>query len=191
MQTKIKGLLMAMFLMHCAAAGAVEYRQVQAGASSVAFTYAQMGVAMEGKFKNFTAQLAFDPARPEHARATIEIDIASIDTGMEDANEEVVGKQWFDVRTYPAASFVASAMKSLGGNHYEARGKLNIKGRTQDVVVPVTFRTDGARALFGGVLNIRRLDYAIGVGAWSDVSAVADEISIKFNFVVTAAPEKK
>jgi polyisoprenoid-binding protein YceI len=82
-------------------------------------------------------------------------------------------------------------LKSLGGNRYEASGKLSIKGRSRDVVVPVTFTNVGARGQFDGVLNIKRLDYAIGEGAWSDVGTVANEIQIKFHFVVTAAPNKK
>lgn len=184
-------LTVTFMLMSVGVAHAVEYRQVQASESAVMFGYTQMGVAMEGKFSRFTSQLAFDPARLANARATIDIDIASIDTGVDEANEEVVGKQWFDTRTYPTASFVSSGLKSLGGNRYEAGGKLSIKGRTRDVVVPVTFTEAGARGRFDGVLNIKRLDYAIGEGAWSDVGTVANEIQIKFHFVVTAAPNKK
>lgn len=190
MHRTITRISLAMLLMHFGAAGAVEYRQVQTNESAVRFGYTQMGVAMEGKFNRFAAQLAFDPARLDKARATIDIDIASIDTGVDEANEEVVGKQWFDARTHPAASFISTGMKSLGGNRYEVSGKLGIKGRTQDVVVPVTFTKAGARGQFDGALNIKRLDFAIGEGAWSDVGTVANEIQIKFHFVVTAAPNK-
>ncbi len=191
MQRWNKRLLLAMLLTHLGMAGAVEYSQVQANESTVMFGYTQMGVSMEGQFNKFTSQLKFDPAKLKTAHAKIEIDIASIDTGSDEANEEVVGKQWFNAHTFPTASFVSTGMKSLGGNHYEASGKLSIKGKTQDVVVPVTFSIVGARGLFDGVLKIKRLDYAIGEGAWSDVGTVADEISIKFHFVVTAAPNKK
>ncbi|MFH2135463.1 MAG: YceI family protein [Pseudomonadota bacterium] len=191
MQNTIKRLLMALLLMHFGTAGAVEYRQVLANESSVGFAYKQMGVPLDGKFGKFEAQLAFDPAKLSKAQAKIEIDITSIDTGVDEANEEVVGKQWFNAQDFPTASFVSTGMKSLDGNRYEASGKLSIKGRTRDVVVPVTFTNVGARGQFDGVLNIKRLDYAIGEGAWSDVDTVANEIQIKFHFVVTAAPNKK
>lgn len=191
MQNTIKRLLMAMLLMHFGAAGAVEYRQVLANESSVGFAYSQMGVPLDGKFGKFDAQLAFDPAKPSKAQAKIVIDIASIDTGSDEANEEVVGKLWFDTANHAEATFVASGMKALGGNRYEASGKLTIKGRTHDVIVPVVFSSAGARGQFDGVLNIQRLDYAIGEGMWADVSTVANEIQIKFHFVVTAAPNKQ
>lgn len=182
---------LAFALLSATVAHAVEYREVLSKESTVMFGYTQMGVTMEGQFNKFTAQLAFDPAKLKAAQAKIDVDIASIDTGVDEANEEVVGKQWFNAQTFPTASFVSTGMKSLGGNRYEASGKLSIKGTTRDVIVPVTFSSAGARGQFDGVLNIKRLDYAIGEGAWSDVGTVADEISIKFHFVVTAAPNKK
>lgn len=183
--------VLAFALLSATIADAVEYRAVSGPENSMQFGYTQMGVPLEGQFNRFTAQLKFDPARLDTAQANIDIDIASIDTGSEEANEEVVGKQWFDAKTFPTASFVSTGMKALGGNRYETHGKLSIKGRTRDVVVPVAFNTVGTRGQFDGVLNIKRLDYAIGEGAWSDVGTVADEISIKFHFVVTAAPNKK
>ena len=51
-------------------AGAAEYTQVTAAQSSIAFSYQQMGVKMDGQFKRFAAQLAFDPAKPASAKAT-------------------------------------------------------------------------------------------------------------------------
>lgn len=187
----IAKLVMACMLMAASVANAMEYRQVLPHESTVGFDYAQMGVPLDGKFGKFDAQLSFNPAQLDKAQAKIVIDIASIDTGSDEANEEVGGKLWFDTPAYPTATFVSSGMKALGGDRYEASGKLSIKGRTQDVVVPVTFSADGSQGRFDGVLNIKRLDFAIGEGIWADVATVANEIRIKFHFVVTAAPNKK
>ena len=69
------------------AAHAVEYTQVQADKSQIRFGYQQMGVSMDGTFGQFTSQLRFDPAAPEAAAATIEVALASIDTGSEEGDE--------------------------------------------------------------------------------------------------------
>lgn len=172
-------------------AAAVEFKQVQANESSVMFAYKQMGVPMDGKFGKFTAQIAFDPAKISAAQARIEIALASIDTGSSEANQEVAGKLWFNAQNYPTATFVATAVKALGGNRYEAIGKLTIKGKTLDVAAPFTFQSTGVRGTFDGAFNINRLDYKIGEGEWADVSMVANEIQIKFHVVVTALPGKK
>lgn len=172
-------------------ASAVEFKQVQTNESSVTFFYKQMNVPLDGKFNRFSAQISFDPAKIDKAQAHIDINVASIDTGSAEANEEVVGKQWFNAKAFPTASFVSTGIKALGGNRYQASGKLSIKGKTLDVVTPVTFQQAGSRGVFDGTFSIKRLDYAIGEGEWTDVSTVANEIQIKFHIVVDASNGKK
>lgn len=170
---------------------ALEFGQVQANESTLAFGYTQMGVPLDGKFNKFAAQLSFDPTKLNKAQAKIDIDLASIDTGSAEANDEVAGKLWFDTKNHPTASFVSTGIKSLAGNRYEASGKLSIKGRTRDVKAPVNFQSIGNKGLFDGAFTIKRLDYAIGEGEWTDISTVANDIQIKFHLVVNAAPSKK
>lgn len=172
----------------CTGAQAVEYSQVLADRSTVTFTSKQMGVPVDGRFRKFNASLAFDPAKPAQAIAKMEVDLASIDAGSKDANDEVAGKSWFNVKAFPTASFVTTGVKPLGGDRYEVAGKLTIKGKTQDVVAPATFKRDGANGVFDGGFVLKRLDFAIGDGPWSDVSAVANEVQIRFQIV--AAPRK-
>lgn len=172
-------------------AQAAEFNLVQTGKSTLAFAYKQMGVPMEGNFGRFLVRINFDPARANAARAQIEVDLASIDTGSNEANDEVGGKQWFNTKAFPSAQFVSTGVKALGGNRYEVIGKLTLKGKALDVAAPFTFRQEGAAGIFDGAFILKRLDYAIGEGAWTDVSAVANEIQIKFHVVAHAAPVKK
>lgn len=172
-------------------ARALEFKQMQANESTVTFGYKQMGVPLEGKFNKSIIELSFDPAKLTNAKARIEINVGSIDTGSKEADEEVVGKQWFNAKTFPTASFVSTGIKALGGERYQATGRLTIKGKTLDVTTPVTFQSSGTRGSFDGAFSIKRLDYNIGEGEWTDVGTVADEIQIKFHIVVNAAPAKK
>ena len=169
------------------AARATEYTQVDAARSTLHFGYKQMGVAMDGKFRKFASQLSFDPARPTAAKAVIDVELASIDAGSGEANDEVAGKQWFNTKAFPTARFVSTGVKALGGNRFEALGKMTIKGQTRDVVAPFTFKQDGANGVFDGAFVLKRMDYNIGEGPWSDFSAVANEIEIKFHVVATPA----
>lgn len=184
----LAGLLLASAPIHTQAA---EFNLVQTDKSTLAFAYKQMGVPMEGNFGKFGVRINFDPARVNAARAQIEVDLASIDTGSNEANDEVAGKQWFNTKMFPSAQFVSTGAKALGGNRYEVLGKLTLKGKALDVTAPFTFRQEGAAGIFDGAFILKRLDYAIGEGAWTDVSAVANEIQIKFHVVAHAAPVKK
>jgi len=167
------------------AAHAVEYTQVQADKSQIRFGYQQMGVSMDGTFGQFTSQLRFDPAAPETAAATIEVALASIDTGSEEGDEEAARKTWFNTKDFPTARFESTAVKALGGNKYEVAGKLTIKGTTQNVVVPATFTPQGTTGVFDGTLTIKRGDFSIGEGAWKAFDIVANDVVIKF--LITAA----
>ncbi len=169
-------------------ASAIEYNQVQLNQSKVSFGYKQMGVPMEGKFGKFAAQVAFDPDRLGSAHARIDIALASVDSGSSDADESVQGKLWFDTKNYPVASFVSTGIRPLGGNRYQATGKLTIKGKMQDVTSPVTLTVNGNSAQFDGSFTVKRLSYGVGIGEWTDLDTVADDIQIRFHLVVLASP---
>lgn len=146
----------------------------------------QMSVPVEARFKRFSAQIAFDPAKPAAGKARLDIDLDSFDIDNAEVNDEVVGKQWFDARTYPKATFVSTAIKPLGSNRFEVRGPLTIKGRTHEVSALFTYKEDGGTAVFDGAFPIKRLQYNIGEGVWKDTDTVADEVQIKFRIVVAA-----
>ena len=86
---------------------------------------------------------------------------------------------------------LVARVKALGGNRFEAIGKMTIKGQTRDVVAPFTFKQEGANGVFDGGFVLKRMDYNIGEGPWADVSAVANEIEIKFHVVATPAAATK
>ena len=120
-------------LLAAGSALAAEFTVLQTDRSTIAFTVRQMGVPVDGRFRRFSGDLSFDPARPATARTAIEIELASIDAGSQEADDEVVGKQWFDAKNYPKARFVSTSVRTLGGNHYEVAGQLTLKGRTRDL----------------------------------------------------------
>jgi len=168
-------------------AQAVEYNTILAEKSTLAFVYKQMGVSMEGRFKKFEIQFSFNPTKPAAAKATVDLDLASIDTGSTEANEEVAGKAWFNTKAFPHARFAATAIKSIGGNRYEVSGKLSLKGHTQEVNAPFTFTTQGNAPVFEGSFTLKRADFAIGEGAWADFGTVANEVQVKFRFLASAS----
>jgi polyisoprenoid-binding protein YceI len=167
------------------AAHAIEYNTVLPKQSRVDFESRQMGVPVKGGFKRFSAHMAFDPARPEVARAQIEIDLASIDAGSREADEEAAGKLWFNRSVYPKATFVSSSVRALGNDRYEMRGTLALKGRSRELVVPVRFVPGKTAASFDGTFVLNRLDFGIGEGMWADVATVANEVRVSFRIAAT------
>lgn len=161
-------------------ADAVELNQVAAEKSHITFVGKQMGVAVDGSFKKFDAQISIDPARPEAGKARVDVNLASIDAGSNEATTEVKGKNWLNIAIFPKASFVASSVKPLGAGRYEARGTLSIKGISRDTVIPFSIRNEGPGSWLEGGFVLPRLQFKIGEGEWADTSTVADEIQVKF-----------
>ena len=186
MKATLSSLALVAGLLLAPAAHAVEFNQFQPAKSSLSFVYKQMNVPVDGQFKSFRARIAFDPAKPTAAKAEFEIDLASIDAGSKDANDEVAGKAWFNSKQFPVAKFVAASVKPLGNNRFEVAGKMSIKGKTLDLATPITVTQQGNSASFDGSLVLKRADYAIGDGIWADFGTVANEIQIKFRLVATS-----
>jgi polyisoprenoid-binding protein YceI len=166
-------------------ASAVEYRTVLSTQSAISFEFRQMGVPVKGGFNRFATQMVFDPAKPESASARIEIDLASIDAGSPEADDEVSGKLWFNRSVYPKALFISSQIRLLGNNRYEMRGTLTLKGVSRELIVPLTFSPGKDAAQFEGVFTLKRLDFGIGEGMWADVSTVANEVQVKFKIAAS------
>ncbi len=170
--------LLALTLLVSTRAEAKTYTGIVPASSSVTFRYSQMGVGMDGSFKKFSADLQLDPSKPESARARIVIDLSSIDTGSSEADEEVVGKSWFDVAGYPTATFVLETLKQTAPGQLEAAGKLTLKGRTRDIKAPLKL---SPRGVLTGYFVIRRTDYGIGDGMWSKFDVVANDVTVNLS----------
>lgn len=166
-----------------ASVAGVAWAQVDTAKSAVTATARQIGVPMEGKFKKFDATVDFDPSKLATSSAKIEIDVASFEIGDAETSKEVKGREWFDAAKFPKATFQSTSIKSSGAGKFDVAGKLTIKGKTVDVVVPATYRQDAAGQVFDGVLPIKRTAFNIGEGEWKDTSVVADDVQIKFHIV--------
>ncbi|MEO7812322.1 MAG: YceI family protein [Usitatibacter sp.] len=161
-------------------------QKVVAAKSSIRFVTRQMNVPVEGQFKRFDATVAFDPAKPEATRAEFEVDLGSIDMNSTEGEIEARRKPWLNVDAFPKARFVAVSVKQLAPGHYEASGALTIKGVSQNVVAPFTFAEAAGLRTVEGQFPLRRLQFRIGEGPWSDTDTVADEVLVRFRFALPA-----
>jgi polyisoprenoid-binding protein YceI len=153
--------------------------------SDIAFTFRQMGVPVDGHFKKFDAQVAFDPKNAAAGKVSLSIELGSATLGDAATDAELVKPEWFNVKKIPTATFQSTAIKALGGGKFEATGKLTIKGQVKDVVVPVALAQAGGTTTATGAFAIKRLDFNIGEGEWKDTSMVANDVQVKFKLALT------
>lgn len=186
MKRTLRLLLAAAALAALAPAGAEPAGQARlvADKSQIAFVSKQMGVPVEGTFKKFDAQVAFDPRKPEGGTVALQIDTASASLGVPMSDAELPKSPWFDTAHFPQASFQSSAIRALGEGRFEMAGKLTIKNISRQVMVPVTIAPAGNHAVATGSFTIQRLDYKVGDGEWTDTSVVGNEVQVRFKFTL-------
>jgi polyisoprenoid-binding protein YceI len=152
--------------------------------SQIRFAFKQMNVPVEGRFRKFDATVAFDPLKPEATKAEFEVDLGSIDLGNADGETEARRKAWLNVEAFPKAKFVAASVKATAPGRYEATGPLTIKGITHNINAPFTFTEGGGMRTVEGSFGLKRLPFKIGEGPWADTETVADDVSVRFKFVI-------
>jgi polyisoprenoid-binding protein YceI len=160
------------------AAAPAAAKLVPAG-SEVTFTATQIGVPLQGSFKRFDAQIALDPKQPQAGKVAFGIELGSVSINAE-TDGELAKAPWFNTAKFPKATFTSTAIKGLGGGRFEVAGTLSIKGQAKPVVVPVTLTQAGANTTATGTLTLKRLDFKIGEGEWTDTSVVANDVQVRF-----------
>lgn len=166
-------------------AGPALAQQVVPAQSEISFVSRQMGVPVEGRFKQWTAQIAFDPKNAAAGKVGFTIQTGSASFGSPETDAEVPKAPWFNVAKFPTASFASSAIRPLGGGKFEVAGTLTIKGSAHPVSVPVTVTQAGGTSTATGSFAIKRLDFKIGEGEWTDTSMVANDVTVKFKLALT------
>ena len=180
----IRMLLLVTLMAALGAAGARADTVVLAK-SEIAFTMKQMGVNFDGRFRQWKADIVFQPAALDKAKAVIDVDLASVDLASADSEAEARGPQWFNAAKFPVAHFASTSVKSLGGDRYEIAGKLSLKGISRDCVVPVTVKADAAgNRVAEGAFVVKRLEYKLGEGEWADTDTVADDVRVRIRIAL-------
>lgn len=155
--------------------------------SEVTFVAKQLGVPLNGRFKSFSAQMAFDPKQPQTSKVGFQIDLGSVAINAE-TDGELAKPDWFNTVKFPKATFQSGVIKAVGPGKFEVAGKLAIKGQSRDLVVPVQLTQSQGVSTATGSFVLKRLDFKVGEGDWADPSIVANDVQVKFKLVVQGIP---
>lgn len=161
--------------------GPVTNWQVSPG-GRLGFDVTVNGETVKGQFGRWTSSIAFDPARLAQSSIKATIDLGSVTSSDAQRDEMLVGGDFFATAAHPRATFTAADIRSKGGNRYEARGTLSMKGTSQPVRVEFTLDIKGNTATTRGTARLDRRDYGIGTGQFEDKDTISREVSVNFNF---------
>jgi len=165
-------------------------QKLEPAQSEISFAFKQMGVPVEGRFSTFAGQFSFDPKKADPGKVVLIIDTGSARFGSPDTQTEAVKAEWFNVAKFPQATLESTAIAAAGPGKYDLTGRLSIKGVAREVRIPVALARAGAITVATGAFTLKRLDFKIGEGDWSDPSMVANDVQVKFKLALSgiAAP---
>lgn len=153
--------------------------------SAVEFTGTQLGAEFTGEFEAFTANITFSPDDLAGSSVEVLIDIASANTQSADRDSQIVAPDWFDAAQWPTAKFVTKSFTETSAGKYEAVADLTIRDVTREVVLPFDLVITDRTAEAVGSVTIKRTDFGVGQGQWTDTSQVGDDVTIKVTINAT------
>ncbi|MEW2619907.1 YceI family protein [Streptomyces sp. NPDC048106] len=147
---------------------------------------------VRGSFQEFTGSLHLDGQNPANSTATLDIEMASIDTGNADRDGHLKSADFFKIDEFPAMTFRSTKAESLGGDDYRITGDLSLLGVTRQISIDLEFNGvakdpfGNERAGFEGKTELLRSEWGLTWNAALETGGVLVSDKIKLNFDVSA-----
>ncbi|PYP10359.1 MAG: polyisoprenoid-binding protein [Gemmatimonadetes bacterium] len=164
--------------------------------SAVAFRVRHLGITwVNGTFGQWTADLSYDPSKPDAASVTAHIQTASISTGN-DRRDNDLRTNYLVADSFPEITFTSTRVERVAPDHLRITGNLTIRGITHPVVLDaevggVLASPRGRRTAFSATTSLKRQDYGITLNRLMEgAQIVGDEVRITIDVEATerAAP---
>lgn len=140
--------------------------------SRVTFAVTKWGFAeVEGRFREFSGTIAYNPVRPEYSHVEWAVRVASVDTGEPKRDQSLLAPEYFDAARYPELRFTSETVRSVGATDLDVTGRLTMRGVTRPLTIRVTYggRTtvpqEGTFDRFSTTFTVNRYDFGIRGGS--------------------------
>ncbi|MEM6933100.1 MAG: YceI family protein [Pseudomonadota bacterium] len=102
----------------------------------VTFTVDHLGFStVHGQFREFDAEIQFDPDKVETSSVRFVINSASVDTFWEERDKHLRSKDFFNSDKFPEIVFESTAIVPNGADTAQVTGNLTMVGQTHEVML--------------------------------------------------------
>ena len=118
--------------------------KVDAAHSAVNLTVRHMVISkVRGRFGKWEAKLALDPSDLARSSVEVEIEAASIDTGVADRDAHLRSPDFLDAQKYPTLRYRSRRVEAASKDRLRVVGDLTIRDVTREVVLDVEYGGQG------------------------------------------------
>jgi len=157
--------------------------------SEVDFTITHLAISnVHGRFGHVAATLNYNEADIAKSTVTATIDLVSLSTGEDARNNHLKSLDFFDVATYPSATFTSTSV-AKSGDTLTINGNLTVHGVTKPVVLtaegprgPAPGMDKKQHAGFSASTTIKRSDF--GIGPKFPATMVGDDVKLNIELDV-------
>lgn len=145
---------------------------VDADHTTVSFKIRHILSYVQGRFNQFEGNFAYEPGKPETWRAEATIQVASIDTNVEQRDKHLRSPDFFDAEQFPTIAFRSTEVTDTTETSAKLRGLLTIHGVEKPVVLDLEIHGvakdpwGNTRASFTATTTINRKDFGV---TWNQV----------------------
>lgn len=162
--------------------------QVDGAHSAVNLTVRHMVISkVRGRFTKWNAKLALDTADLSRSTVDVEIEAASIDTGVADRDAHLRSNDFLAAEKFPTLRYRSRRVEAPSKDRLRVIGDLTIRDVTREVVLDVDYGGQGKdpwgnqRAGFSATTSIHRKDFGL---TWNQALEtggllVADRVDIE------------
>jgi len=175
------GLVIAGLLFSVSAAQAADTYTIDPNHTSVVWTINHFDFSHPwGKFAQVTGTLTLDEQAPQNSKVSAIIPVGNFLTGIDKLDEHLKSAAFFDVATYPTASFASNKVTQTGKDTATVDGMLTLHGVTKPVTLAVTLNKIGQNMMnkktagFSATATIKRSDF----GMTSYLPGLGDEVKL-------------
>lgn len=152
--------------------------------SEVAFRVRHLGITwVNGTFGQWTADIDYDPAKPEAGSVIAKLQTASVTTGN-DRRDTDLRTNYLAADSFPEISFTSTKVERTAPDHLRVTGNLTIRGITHPVVLEtdiggVFAGSRGRRSAFSATTTVKRQDFGILLNRFMEgAQIVGDDVKI-------------
>lgn len=147
-------------------------------ASSIRFSSALSGAAIEGSFARWTANIVFDPKNLAASSAVVSIETGSALLTDKDQTVAIRTQDWFWSSKFPTATFTSRSFRHTIGNNYVAEGILSLRGVERPMSFPFTLALNGANAVMHASFGLDRRIFGVGQGDFRDELQIPGRVTV-------------
>lgn len=168
-------------------AAAVTQWTVDKTASKIGWTTTFQGESITGGFGGYAAQIAFDPGQLDKSHVKVAIDLGSVASGDNDRDTTLKSDQFFNIASFPKATYEADKFSKTDATHFVAHGKLSLHGTTKALDLPFTLTIAGKDATMSGSADLDRTAFGVGSGDYAKTDAIPAQVKVLITLKAKAA----